>query len=50
MELLTDTKVDDRYDIPIWLTVEVTAAVGIDRSIDAYARIPLDVVVVVDNS
>ena len=51
MELLTDTLADgDGDDIPLWLTTEVTAAVGMGPTIDGDTLLPLDVVIVVDNS
>lgn len=50
LELLADIQeIDDESDVPLWLTVEVTAAVGIDRALGDDFLLPLDVIIVVDN-
>lgn len=50
LELIADTQdIDTQNHTPLWLTVEVTAAVGIERDIDTDTILPLDVMVIVDN-
>ncbi|KAK2768297.1 hypothetical protein FQN54_000150 [Arachnomyces sp. PD_36] len=50
LELLADTQdIDTQNNAPLWLTVEVTAAVGTDRDFDPDIILPLDVMVIVDN-
>lgn len=50
LELLADVQdIDDTSDAPLWLTVEITAAVGIDRALGDDFLLPLDVMIVVDN-
>lgn len=50
LELLADIQdIDIQSDVPLWLTVEVTAAVGIDQGLGDGIQSPLDVVIVVDN-
>lgn len=50
LDLLADIQdIDDENDLPLWLTVEIAAAVGIDQCLDSDTLLSLDVVIVVDN-